>query len=375
MLYPIGLQSFPVIRKSGFVYVDKTKQIYQLAMTGQTYFLSRPRRFGKSLLVSTLESLFKGEKELFDGLWIASSDYKWEIYPIIALDFSLLLTDTYDGFIRTLQEQLQHIANQYNIGEIRMETPQETLIELVQKLSVLGQVVILIDEYDKPILDRLEDSELINKYREMFKTFYGNIKALGKYLRFTFITGVTKLSQVFSVMNNSEDISFSSDYANLLGITEEEIEQYFLPEINNIALKNQKTIEEARLLIKKWYNGYRFSGQPEAPTVYNPISLMNYLKSHRLTNYWFAIETSNFLYKLILNQDFIIPDFESEISTDNSIENNHDLEDLDLVTLLYRTGYLTIKNYDEQMQSYTLQFPNEEIRRLFKDLSSEVIHE
>lgn len=367
MLYPIGIQHFPTLIKDGFVYIDKTKLIAHMIRSGQNYFLARPRRFGKSLLVSTLESLFKGEKELFDGLWITSSDYNWETCPVISLDFSLLITDSFKEFTRTLQTQFQHIANQYNLGEIRMESPSETLVELVIKLSSLGRVVILIDEYDKPILDNLGASELLDQYRKLFKTFYANIKALGKYLRFTLITGVTKITQIslFSGMNNPIDLSFNPFYAGLLGITEDEIEKYFLDEIKEIAFENQHTIEEEKTRIKTWYNGYRFSGKLNTPSVYNPISLMNYLSSHRLTNYWFATGTPTFAYKIIKEQNFVIPDFESDVYAGNAIESSHDIENIDLITLLYQTGYLTIKSFDEQTQNYTLQFPNEEIRRSF----------
>lgn len=367
VLYPIGIQSFSELIKDGFVYIDKTELIYQMVQTGRTCFLSRPRRFGKSLLVSTLEALFKSEKELFKGLWIASSDYDWITYPVISLDFSMLVTDSYEALVRTLQDQLQDVANRYGIGEIRKETPSETLVVLVHRLSVIGRVVILIDEYDKPILDRLSQKALVEQYRDLFKSFYGHIKGLGKYLRFTLLTGVTKFTQVslFSGMNNLEDLSFNPDYASLLGITEEEIENYFTSEINEIARESEQKSEDIRQKIRNWYNGYRFSGVSRAHTVYNPLSLMNYFKSHRLANYWFATGTPTFAYRLIREQNYELSDFESEIVIGHSIEMNHEPDSLDLMTLLYQTGYLTIKNYEERTQRYTLQFPNEEVRRSF----------
>lgn len=367
ILYPIGIQSFAEMIKDGFVYIDKTELIYQMVQTGRACFLSRPRRFGKSLLVSTLEALFKSEKELFKGLWIFSSDYDWKTYPVISLDFSMLVTDSYEALVRTLQDQLQAIADQYDIGEIRKETPPETLIALVHRLFVIGRVVILIDEYDKPILDRLNDNELVDRFRDLFKSFYGHIKGLGKYLRFTLLTGVTKFTQVslFSGMNNLEDLSFNPNYASLLGITENEIKKYFISEINVIAKTTQQTDDEILEKIRTWYNGYKFSGVLNAHSVYNPLSLMSYFKSHRLANYWFATGTPTFAYQLIREQNYELPDFESPIVIGNSIEMNHEPNSLDLMTLLYQTGYLTIKNYDERTQRYTLKFPNEEVRRSF----------
>lgn len=367
MLYPIGVQSFPEIINDGFVYIDKTELIYQLVQTGRTYFLSRPRRFGKSLLVSTLESLFRGEKKLFEGLWISKSDYDWKSYPVISLDFSMLMTDSYDSLTRTLQNQLQEVANRYNIGEIRKETPPETLVALVQRLSAIDRVVILIDEYDKPILDRLSQTELLDSFRDLFKAFYGHIKGLGKYLRFTMLTGVTKFTQVslFSGLNNLDDISFSPDYSALLGITESELSTYFLTEITGIAKKQNETVEETLKRIKRWYNGYHFSGIDSASSVYNPLSLMSYFKSHRLANYWFATGTPTFAFQLIKEQNYELPDFESDIVIGNTIEMNHEPSSLDLMTLLYQTGYLTIQSYDERTQRYTLQFPNEEVRKSF----------
>jgi len=208
-LLPLGIQDFASIIQGGFVYVDKTRLIYQMIQTGRTYFLSRPRRFGKSLLVSTLDALFSGKKELFKDLWIASSDHDWKEYRVIALDFSMLMTESYESLCRTLQNQLQSVADRYELGDVRQETPPETLITLVVRLAKEGQVVLLIDEYDKPILDHIDQPEQMSRYRELFKAFYSNVKGLGKYLRFTFLTGVTKFAQVslFSGMNNPEDIS------------------------------------------------------------------------------------------------------------------------------------------------------------------------
>lgn len=357
--YPIGIQYFPTVISRGFVYIDKTDLLYKMIMSGGVNFLSRPRRFGKSLLVSTLESIFKGEKDLFKNLWIHSSDYEWKTYPVIMLDFSILISDSYTALIRTLQNQLEKVAQSYQINSVIRETPSETLIELVTELAKQGEVVILIDEYDKPILDQLTQPELLMQIRNLFKVFYATLKALGKHLRFTFLTGVTKFTQVslFSGMNNPEDLSFNPEYATLLGFTEAELDKYFSEELGSL--------RESRELIREWYNGYRFSSNAETTTVYNPISMMNYLKSGRMANYWFGTATPTFAYQLIRQQNYQIPDFQKGILVGDSIEMNHDQDTLDLMTLLYQTGYLTIKDYDNQTRRYLLDFPNIEVRRSF----------
>jgi len=358
MLYPIGIQDFTSIIEGGFVYIDKTALIHELIRTGRTYFLARPRRFGKSLLLSTLECIFKGKKALFEHLWIFSSSYDWSVYPVISLDFSLLVTDTIENLQRTLQDQLQKIADAYDIGTVKKETSGETLIELVTKLYAIGPVVILIDEYDKPILDHIHAPEIVARYRELFKSFFTNIKGLGKYLRFSFITGVTKFSQVslFSGMNNPEDISFDPKYSALLGITEQELDHYFKGEIQDQSIK---------VTLKNWYNGYAFSGEPNRTLVYNPLSVMRYLKSKRLANYWFATGTPSFAFQLLREQNYALPDLANGAVVGSAIEMNHDVTTIDLVILLYQTGYLTIKDFDPQTQRYHLHFPNEEVRRSF----------
>lgn len=356
---PIGIQYFPSLIERGFTYIDKTDLLYKMITTGGANFLSRPRRFGKSLLVSALESIFKGEKELFKNCWIYSSDYGWEVHPVISLDFSILISDSYVDLVRTLQNQLEQVGQAYGLDSVIKETPSETLIELVTRLAKKGEVVILIDEYDKPILDQLSHPELLAQIRKLFKVFYATLKALGKYQRFTFLTGVTKFTQVslFSGMNNPEDLSFNPEYATLLGFTETELDKYFSEELG--------CTEESRETIRQWYNGYRFSSDPEKPSVYNPISMMNYIKSGRLANYWFGTATPTFAYQLIREQNYQIPDFQDGILVGNSIEMVHDHDSLDLVTLLYQTGYLTIKDYDKQTHRYLLDFPNIEVRRSF----------
>ncbi len=259
--FPIGVQDFPLMRKEGFLYVDKTEWIYRMMMTGVAYFLTRPRRFGKSLLISTLESLFKGERKLFSGLWIDSSDYEWKEFPVIRLDLSKTISSTPEALSISLQELLQECANKYSITDIKRQFPSLSLSALVIELAKKGPVVILIDEYDKPLVHQFANMELVAKNREILGEFYTTIKALSQYIHRVFITGVSKFSKVslFSGMNNLIDISMKPEYATLLGLTENEIDHYFENELDAIVRKRQESKEETLKKMKFWYNGYSFS--------------------------------------------------------------------------------------------------------------------
>lgn len=365
--YPIGVQHFPKLREEGSIYIDKTKGIYSLIMDNAAAFLSRPRRFGKSLLVSTLEALFEGKRDYFSGLWIDSSDYEWRKYPVIRLDLSQVVSSSPDKLAISLQELLKNIASKYMIQDIERPFPSLTLSALVMELSKKGQVVILIDEYDKPLVHHLEDMELVRQNRNFLKDFYSTIKALDQYLRFVFVTGVSKFSKVslFSGMNNLKEISLYEAYADLLGITDDEISSYLLSDIEKVARKRGESPEHVLSLLKTWYNGYRFSLSSSAAAVYNPLSLFSFLDTGNLDNYWFTTATPTFALELIKNRPFPITDFESEIIAGKEIEASHEVDVVDISTLLFQTGYLTIKNYDEKTQTFFLKFPNEEVRRSF----------
>lgn len=355
---PIGIQDFEYLVTEGYTYVDKTDIIYQLITRGKPYFLARPRRFGKSLLVSTLHALFSGKRDLFKGLWIENSDWNWETSPIIRLDMSSIDSDTSKNFKLDLIRVLKEIAKENKVT-LTGVSPANYLENLIRKMSVKQKVVVLIDEYDKPILDNIDDLEVGKGIRKILRQFYTILKSEDRNLRFIFLTGVTKFTQVslFSGMNNPEDLSFNPQCSTLLGFTETELDKYFA--------KDLEALEESRELIRQWYNGYRFSSNSEMPSVYNPISMMNYMKSKRMANYWFGTGTPTFAYEMIRKQGYQIPDFQKGILVSDSIEMNHDPKSIDLITLLYQSGYLTIKSYDKQTRRYLLDFPNIEVRRSF----------
>lgn len=366
--FPVGVQDFPLMRREGFVYIDKTEWIYHMMTNGVAYFLARPRRFGKSLLVSTLESLFKGERELFNGLWIDGSDYPWREYPVIRLDLSKAVSSTPEALSTSLQELLQENANKYEISGFQRPYPSFSLSALVIELAKKkGPVVILIDEYDKPLIHQLANMELVAQNREILSEFYTTIKALSQYLHRIFITGVSKFSKVslFSGMNNLIDISLKSEYATLLGLTENEIGCYFQDTLDLIAQKRQEPLEKIREKMKFWYNGYSFSRHKKGERVYNPLSVMEFLQSGEFDNYWFTTATPTFAVKLIKKNNYFIPNLEKGIIVGKEIEASHESDIIDLPTLLFQTGYLTIDSYDKNSWTYFLKFPNEEVRRSF----------
>ncbi len=365
--FPLGLQHFPKIREEGFLYIDKTEWIYRLVKEGFAYFLSRPRRFGKSLLISTLEALFHGKRDLFSGLWIDRSDYEWKEFPVIRLDLSKVVSSSVDTLAMSLQELLNEVAMSYGVKGIERPFPSLTLSALVIELYKKGPVVILIDEYDKPLVHHLEDIELAQKNRNLLRDFFTTVKALDQYLRFVFVTGVSKFSKVslFSGMNNLKEISLYEAYADLLGITQEEIHSYLFPEIIHIAKKKGETEEQIFTLLKKWYNGYRYSLSSTIPKVYNPVSLFSFLETANLDNYWFTTATPTFAIDLIKTRSFPIIDFEDGIIAGKEIEVSHDVDVIDIPTLLFQTGYLTIDDYNEETKDFFLKFPNEEVRRSF----------
>ena len=360
---PIGIQTIEKIIEGNYIYVDKTALVFQLINEGGYYFLSRPRRFGKSLLVSTLKAIFNGDKELFKDCHIYSAHYEWQRHPIVHLDFAQIVTKDPQGLEESLKRNLIKIAKSYGKS---IETPslQEGLINLVEKLSEDGKVVVLIDEYDKPLIDNLNQMEIARKNRDLLKDFFGTLKSLDSHLQFVFVTGVSKFSQVslFSGFNNLKDITISPKYGALLGYTEEEITSFFKEYIVAVAKKQSKTSQEVIGLIRHWYNGYGFS--KEKPTVYNPFSSMLFLENGDIDNYWFQTATPTFLINQIKKQTYPINEI-SGIQVDDTIFNSHDLEKISLISLMWQTGYLTIKNYDLSTRLYYLDYPNEEVKVSF----------
>ncbi len=366
--FPIGIQDFETVIADGYIYIDKTHWIYQLITQGKSYFLSRPSRFGKSLLVSTFAALFSAKRHLFKNLWIDQSDYKWADYPIIRLDMSGINNQTPELFERSLIRTLMGIAAERGLS-LSGETSSDYLSDLINQMAVNEKVVVLIDEYDKPIIDQLDDINTAKKNCDILRRFYTILKVHDAKIKFLFLTGVTKFSKVslFSGLNNLDDISLRDDTACLLGLTQKEITNYFDKDLAIIAEKRAESIEQVYNKLKEWYNGYRFSKSPKSEKVYNPLSIMQFLKTGSIDNYWFSTATPTFALKMIKEKEFPVANFESAVIVGRSIDESYEIDKIDLATLLYQTGYLTISDYDESAQRYFLRFPNEEVRRSFLD--------
>lgn len=348
---PIGLQSFQEIRRRNYLYVDKTEQIYPL-LTGKYYFISRPRRFGKSLLLSTIKEIFEGSQELFKGLWMED---KWDWsqkHPVIHLKMSSIDYQRL-GLYEALSKEMSEIASEFGV------TLQETALkgkfkELIKKVSQQGQVVILVDEYDKPIVDYLGDSAKTTENKAILKEFYSIIKDADPYIRFLLIIGVSKFTKVsiFSDLNNLDDLTLHPHYSSLCGITQTELEQYFAETISELSVSNPDIKEE----IKTWYNGYSWDA---VNRVYNPFSILRFMSTKSFQNFWFETGTPTFLVEVVTKQRQF--NF-SEVQSGLSGLSDFNTENINPTTLLFQTGYLTIKEYNPKFQLYTLGYPNEEVR-------------
>jgi hypothetical protein len=366
---PIGIQTFRSIREGNFLYVDKTKWIYELVKNQQgVYFLSRPRRFGKSLTLSTLKEIFEGNKELFQGLWIYNADFDWKKHPIIRVDFSSMKPENPDHLKAGIIDSLNTIAEKYQI-ELTENLYDLRFKQLVRKLAEQEKIVILIDEYDKPIIDYLTKPDLAIEMREILKGFYTIIKASDEYIRFVFLTGVSKFSKtgVFSGLNNLNDISMNTKYSAIIGITEEELKinfkEYILDFSKTLKVSEDQLLEK----IQHWYNGYCFSGQCER--VYNPFSTLLLLENKEFKNYWFETGTPTFLIDILKKTNYPLPDLEG-VEMDSQYFSTYELEHLEPIPLLFQTGYLTIKGMQSDFDSYVLGYPNYEVKNSFtKSLS------
>lgn len=362
MKYPLGIQTFSEIREEDYLYIDKTQQLLDLITNGKIYFLSRPRRFGKSLLISTLESIFNGDKSLFNGLAIGNSDYDFAQFPVLTIEFSKEEFTDADNLRHFISTVLNDYAQSFDIT-LTTDTFALQFNELVTKLQQkTGQkVVLLIDEYDKPILNNL-NKDTLTEIKDVIGTFYAIAKALDKYLKFTFITGVSKFAKVsvFSGMNSLTDISTDSRYGDICGVTQQELEHYFGTSIKQLI--DSTGLEKPTLMaqIKHWYNGYSF--EENALSVYNPYSLLSLFDKQKFDNYWFATGTPTFLLKLIKTKQFDlsqISDFEVDRSAFISVEP----ENISPLIALLQTGYLTIGHFEDGW--YRLDFPNFEVKYAF----------
>ncbi len=364
---PIGIQDFAILRQEGFLYVDKTELILQLISVRQGLFFSRPRRFGKSLLLSTFASIFKGHKDLFRGLWIEKVSYDWESYPVIYLDLSEVYAHSPEMLKNSLNQRLIDIAKEYQVALECDPYPAENLIRLIRALNKGKGVVVLIDEYDHPLLSHVKDRELSEQNREILHDFFSVIKSQGKQIRFAFVTGVSKFAKVslFSGMNNLKDISFDPAFSTLAGISEVELTRNYEDYIQKAAKQRDENLNETRMHMKNWYNGYNFSTSNQPVHVYNPVSLHLFLDVAILKHFWFSTATPTFAIDLLREQSFPIIDLEEGIIAGPELEEQHDIHRMNLIPLLYQTGYLTIVKYEEGAGKYHLKFPNLEVRSSF----------
>lgn len=367
---PLDISTFREMRENSYLYVDKTKYAYDLITGGRRYFLSRPRRFGKSLFVSTLQEILKGEKSLFNELWISGSDYSWKRHGVITLDFSALGIDSVETFKSGLNYALTEVVNTYSLNiTIDSHRPELALRSVVQALHTqYGAVAILIDEYDNPILNALLDQERAKSIRESLKHFFAAIKGLDAYINFVFITGVSSFTKagLFSGINNLQTITLSDKFSGICGYTESEVDDYFSRYIQAWVDKNNSTYGELRAQIKNWYNGYHFGRNAEA--VYNPFSLMHALAAQDFKNFWIQSGTPQFLIEEFKReysqQGNIIIDPESIEATEEILQA-FDVGAIPLPALMFQAGYLTITGYDPTHRLYSLGYPNHEIEKAF----------
>ena len=367
MKSPIGIQSFEKIRTEGFAYIDKTTQIYNLATYGTHYFLSRPRRFGKSLLLSTMKAYFQGKKELFDGLAIAELEKEWKSYPVLHIDLNAEKYNTPEALDSTLNRLLLEWEKMYGTeaGEDTLSNRFHGVIARAAMQSENKKVVILVDEYDKPLLEAIGKPELQEDYRQTLKAFYSNIKSCDEYIRFAFLTGVTKFSHlsVFSGLNNLKDISLDVRYADICGITPLEMETVFNESVNYFAAKKGMDRETMLAQLKAHYDGYHFS-RDTTISVYNPFSLINAFDDCEMNSYWFATGTPSFLVEVLQRADYPLDRLTSE-DVDAQTLDSVDMLFRDPIPLFFQSGYLTIKDYNPEFRSYRLGFPNEEVEEGF----------
>ena len=365
MLYPIGIQSFEKIRNGGFVYVDKTALIYRLAASGQYYFLSRPRRFGKSLLVSTMEAYFSGRKELFEGLAMESLEKDWTEYPVLHLDLTGSSYTDISHLKMSLDQHLRKWESLYDVAPMSedLSCRFKDIIDAAY-LKTGHKVVILIDEYEKPIIDNIDNPELMEQFRRELQGFYSVIKGKDNAIRFAFLTGVTKLGKmsIFSGLNNLNDISMDARYADICGISEQELKSTFGESVEELARANELSVDDCYKKLAQMYDGYHFT--ENSVGIYNPFSLLNTFNSGKFRMYWFETGTPTFLVRYLKQGNY---------NLDNISRNDVSLETLTgsnyvspaLITLMYQAGYLTIKGFNPDFFTYNLDYPNEEVKRGF----------
>jgi hypothetical protein len=376
MKYPIGIQTFKNIRNDDFAYVDKTAHIYRLASKGKCYFLSRPRRFGKSLLLSTLKAYFQGQKELFEGLAISKLEKNWKQYPVLHLDLNAVRYNRPEALIELLEYHLSTWEKTYGITKESSELSIRfrNVIVCTAQQSPEKKVVVLVDEYDKPLLDAIGNPELQEAYRQILKVFYSNIKNCDEYIRFAFLTGVTKFSHlsIFSGLNNLKDISLEPRYADICGFTQQEMETVFSEGIDDFAAAKGVSREEVLELLKTRYDGYHFS-RDLSVSVYNPFSLINAFDDSATNAYWFATGTPNFLVEVLKYCDYPLDRLTTEELTAFEMDAIDSMYS-NPIPLFFQSGYLTIKDYVPEFSMYRLGFPNTEVEQGFAQFMAIYYH-
>lgn len=365
MKYPIGIQNFESLREDGYVYVDKTAIIHRLVNTGRYYFLSRPRRFGKSMLISTLDAYLSGKRELFEGLAIERLEKDWTAHPVLHIDLNTAKYDCLDALVSLLNDTLSRWESVYGAS------PTETTLALrfggiIRRAAEKEhqRVAILVDEYDKPMLQAIGNDELQQEYRTFLKAFYSVLKTQDRYIKFALLTGVTKFGKVsvFSDLNNLNDISMNANYHDLCGITEEELHGVFGSSVKELAAANGMTEEACYDLLRRRFDGYHF--EVDTPGLYNPFSLLKTFYEGKVKNFWFETGTPTFLVELLKQSDYDLSKLQDgEVS--GEILNSVDSMKVNPVPIIYQSGYLTLKKYDKRFDLYSLGFPNEEVETGF----------
>ncbi|MBR1935082.1 MAG: AAA family ATPase [Muribaculaceae bacterium] len=360
--FPAGVQDFKRIREDGFVYIDKTQYVYDLANRfGDAIFLSRPRRFGKSLLCSTLKYYFQGEKELFSGLAIEKLEKNWTRHPVLHFDMSNCKSDNLQYVADNLAFMLSRYEEEYNCpaGDKGFGERLRRLIIHAHELTG-NRVVLIFDEYDSPVLNVIDNREKMDAIRSLFNDFYGPVKSMAEHLRFAFLTGITKFSQmsIFSTINNLTNISLDADMEGLCGITAQELEENFRPEIEKMAVNYKVSNNQMLQMLRDKYDGYHFG--PQLTDIYNPFSLVNMFRSLSIKDYWFASATPAALIKILNMYNFRLSDLETVTLFESDFDQPFD-NMASAIPILYQSGYLTIKDYDRDIDTYTLGIPNQEV--------------
>ena len=367
--YPIGIQNFESLRKDGYMYVDKTAWVYKLVNTGRYYFLSRPRRFGKSLLLSTIEAYLEGKRELFEGLAIEQLEKNWTKHPILHLDLNTEKYTTPEALDAILDDALSGWESLYGRRESERSLSLRFQGIIRRACEQTGErVVILVDEYDKPMLQAIGNPELQTAYRDTLKAFYGALKSRDGYIKFAMLTGVTKFGKVsvFSDLNNLQDISMWDRYADVCGVSEEELLRDFSGDIRMLGEANGMSEEETLAKLRENYNGYHFC--EDCIGVYNPFSLLNTFAQKRFRSYWFETGTPTYLVELLKMHRYNLEDLAHEVTTADVL-NSVDSASTNPVPVVYQSGYLTIKDYDKEFETYTLGFPNREVEEALQQIN------